>query len=123
MQDQIGGESRPGSLSAFEGTRSLGVCSGESYDPRVIALTDGPSGRSLDPGREAGARGMIVTALTRKHSQKWLCHAEATYRIRLTWLARHFQQLTSVKDSLRQQPSLAEFSLTVSNNEAQQILI
>jgi hypothetical protein len=55
VQDQIGGESWPSSLSAFERTSSL-AC---GANPRK----DEPSGRLLDPGREAGARGMIVAAL------------------------------------------------------------
>jgi hypothetical protein len=43
-----------------------------------------PSGRSLDPGREAGARGMIVTVLMRSHGQKWPLYASVPHKIRLT---------------------------------------
>jgi hypothetical protein len=67
VQDQIGGESWPGSSSAFERTRSLS-CGASRPEER-------PSGRSLDPGREAGARGMIVTVRASKL---------AAHRIRLT---------------------------------------
>jgi hypothetical protein len=54
VQDQIGGQSRPGSLSELERVSSL--CAAQA------ARKDEPSGRSLDPGRETGARGMIVAA-------------------------------------------------------------
>jgi predicted Zn-dependent protease len=67
VQDQIGGESWPGSSNAFERTRSLS-CGASRPEDR-------PSGRSLDPGREAGARGMIVTVRASKL---------APHRIRLT---------------------------------------
>jgi len=58
VQDQIGGQSRPGSLSAFRANESA------PFHAAQAEWTDEPSGRSLDPGREAGARGMIVTAQT-----------------------------------------------------------
>ena len=64
MQDQIGGQSWPSSLSAFETTRSL-VCDA-TYGGKQFAWKDEPSGRLLDPGREAGARGMIVTEQARE---------------------------------------------------------
>ena len=53
VQDQIGGESWPGSLSA-SCERSAPLSAAQA------AYEDEPSGRSLDPGREAGTRGMIV---------------------------------------------------------------
>ena len=55
VQGQIGGESRPGSLSA-------------SFNEGVLRLQRRklcgrePSGRLLDPGSNAGTRGMIAAA-------------------------------------------------------------
>jgi hypothetical protein len=54
VQDQIGGESWPGSLSAScKRSAPFGAA-------MFVVRKDEPSGRLLDPGREAGARGMIV---------------------------------------------------------------
>ena len=60
---------------ARKNTLPCASCSGGSLDPCVTTRKDRPSGRSLDPGREAGARGMIVTAQPAR---------AAPYRIRLT---------------------------------------
>jgi len=73
VQDQIGGESWPGSLRAFEKT--------PPFRAAQAAWRDEPSGRSLDPGREAGARGMIVTEQARESRTV----QNPAYR-----LARHF---------------------------------
>ena len=60
VQDQIGGESWPGSLS------QLAKSGRAPFGAAKAAPEDEPSGRSLDPGREAWTRGMIVVAQARK---------------------------------------------------------
>ena len=87
MQDQIGGQSWPSSLSAFETTRSL-VCDA-TYGGKQFAWKDEPSGRLLDPGREAGARGMIVTEQARESRDE----QNPAYR-----LIRHFSMSCKASD-------------------------
>ena len=73
VQGQIGGESRPGSMSNFAKANALPqqqrCCRGTGHRARLDAIDcrGEPSGRLLESRREARPRGMIAAACRRLH--------------------------------------------------------